>query len=115
MSGAVYEEVEIEDMKFDAGLQAYTYPCPCGDIFSILLEELHDGEDIATCPSCTLRIRVVFDADKLPPLPGEGDAVETDEVIETVKPVEAEPASGAEDVQKREEAEAAAQEQGSKE
>lgn len=112
MSAAVYEEVEIEDMKFDVVLQAYTYPCPCGDIFSILLEELHDGEDIATCPSCTLRIRVVFDADKLPPLPGEGETVE---VVEAVKPVEAEPASGAEDVQKREEAEATAPEQGPKE
>jgi hypothetical protein len=30
-----------------------------------------DGEDIATCPSCTLRIRVIFDEDKLPPLKDE--------------------------------------------
>ena len=71
----VYEEVEIEDLKFDAETQTYTYPCPCGDKFSISLEELHEGEDIATCPSCTLRIRVIFDAESLPPLESEDDVV----------------------------------------
>jgi diphthamide biosynthesis protein 3 len=64
----VYEEVEIEDMTFNAETQEYTYPCPCGDKFSISLEELHDGDDIALCPSCTLRVRVIFDEDSLPPL-----------------------------------------------
>lgn len=63
----VYDEIEIEDMVFDKEFELYTYPCPCGDKFSISLEELLDGEDIATCPSCTLRIRVIFDDDKLPP------------------------------------------------
>lgn len=38
--GEVYEEVEIEDMTFSDELQEYTYPCPCGDKFSISLEEL---------------------------------------------------------------------------
>ena len=61
-----YEEVEIEDLDFDEKKQIYTYPCPCGDKFSISLEELHDGEDVATCPSCTLRIKVIYDEDKLP-------------------------------------------------
>jgi diphthamide biosynthesis protein 3 len=61
-----YEEVEIEDLDFDEKKQIYTYPCPCGDKFSIRLDELHDGEDVATCPSCTLRIKVIYDEDKLP-------------------------------------------------
>jgi len=61
----IYEEVEIEDMKYDAEKMSYTYPCPCGDKFTISLEELHDGEDIATCPSCTLRIKVIFDSETL--------------------------------------------------
>jgi diphthamide biosynthesis protein 3 len=69
----VYDEIEIEDMAFDLEFEVYTYPCPCGDKFSISLEELLDGEEIATCPSCTLRIRIIFDDDKLPasalPLP----------------------------------------------
>ena len=58
---AIYEEVEIEDMAFDECELVFSYPCPCGDKFSIGLEELEDGEDIASCPSCTLRIRVIFD------------------------------------------------------
>lgn len=70
-TAAVYEEVEIEDMVFDPVLEVYSYPCPCGDKFVISLAELFDGEDIAPCPSCTLRIRVIFDEDKLPPLTAE--------------------------------------------
>ena len=62
----VYDEIEIEDMVFDKDTEIYTYPCPCGDKFSISLEELLDGEEIANCPSCTLRIRVIFDEDVLP-------------------------------------------------
>lgn len=72
MSG-IYEEIEIEDMKYDDSLQMYTYPCPCGDKFQITLEELYDGEDVASCPSCTLRIRVIFDEDKLPALREDDD------------------------------------------
>lgn len=62
----VYDEIEIEDMVFDKETEIYTYPCPCGDKFTISLEDLHDGEEIATCPSCTLRIRVIYDSEKLP-------------------------------------------------
>jgi diphthamide biosynthesis protein 3 len=32
-----YDEVEIEDMSWNAELQAYTYPCPCGDLFQITM------------------------------------------------------------------------------
>eukprot|EP01041_Mallomonas_annulata_P000656 gene655-1268_t len=62
----IYDEIEIEDMRYLDDEEIFYYPCPCGDKFSISLEELLDGEDIATCPSCTLRIRVIFDIDKLP-------------------------------------------------
>jgi len=65
---SVYEEVEIEDMLYQEEDQTYTYPCPCGDRFSISLEELHDREDIAKCPSCTLRIRVIYEKEDLPEL-----------------------------------------------
>ena len=30
-----YDEVEIEDMDWSDELQAFTYSCPCGDLFSI--------------------------------------------------------------------------------
>lgn len=67
MSSNIYDEIEIEDMTFDSTLQLYTYPCPCGDRFEILLGDLRDGEtDIAVCPSCSLTIRVIFDAVDLP-------------------------------------------------
>jgi len=65
---SIYEEVEIEDMDFEEEEQHYTYPCPCGDKFVITLAELWDGEDVAPCPSCTLRIRVVYEEEALPPL-----------------------------------------------
>lgn len=32
-----YDEVEIEDMTWSEELQAYTYQCPCGDLFQITL------------------------------------------------------------------------------
>ena len=32
-----YDEVEIEDMQWNDDLQAYTYQCPCGDLFQISL------------------------------------------------------------------------------
>lgn len=65
---SIYEEVEIEDLDYDPITQIYTYPCPCGDKFTISLEALWDGEDIATCPSCTLRIEIIYDEENLPPL-----------------------------------------------
>lgn len=32
-----YDEVEIEDMTWNEELQAFTYSCPCGDVFQITL------------------------------------------------------------------------------
>ena len=57
----IYEEVEIEDMKFSEKLDAYTYPCPCGDMFILTRYEMEMGEDIALCPGCTLKIRVIYE------------------------------------------------------
>mmetsp|Transcript_28498 Transcript_28498/g.32585 ORF Transcript_28498/g.32585 Transcript_28498/m.32585 type:complete len:92 (-) Transcript_28498:675-950(-) len=77
---SIYEEIEIEDMTYDEDEFMYTYPCPCGDHFSITLEELWDGEDVATCPSCTLRISVIYDEEDLPELPEfEDEEEESDE------------------------------------
>src|SRR5210317_1097100 len=70
---SIYEEVEFEDLDYDPVTQIYTYPCPCGDKFSISLEALWDGEDIATCPSCTLRVEIIYDEEDLPPLREDDD------------------------------------------
>lgn len=32
-----YDEVDIADMEWSQDLQAYTYQCPCGDLFQITL------------------------------------------------------------------------------
>jgi diphthamide biosynthesis protein 3 len=58
-----HDEVEIEDFEYDEETQTYTYPCPCGDQFEITREELESGEDVATCPSCSLIVRVIYDPD----------------------------------------------------
>ncbi|KAG0586524.1 hypothetical protein M758_2G075600 [Ceratodon purpureus] len=55
-----YDDVEIEDMEWNEELQAFTYPCPCGDLFQITKADLKIGEEIARCPSCSLYITVVY-------------------------------------------------------
>ena len=62
MADNIYDEIEIEDMTFDSTLQIYHYPCPCGDRFEIGIADLREGEEIAVCPSCSLMIKVIFDA-----------------------------------------------------
>jgi diphthamide biosynthesis protein 3 len=79
MADNIYEEVEIEDMVLDKETQIYSWSCPCGDRFVISLEELLDGEDVAHCPSCTLRIRVVYEVDALPELKEMEEAEESEE------------------------------------
>ncbi|KAG6849142.1 hypothetical protein C0991_011992 [Blastosporella zonata] len=72
--GAYYDEIEIEDMVWDAEKGVFHYPCPCGDRFEISRRQLADYEDIATCPSCSLIIRVIFD-----PLDFEDEPEEEDD------------------------------------
>ncbi len=56
-----HDEVEIEDFEYDEDTETYHYPCPCGDRFEITKEDLQNGEDVATCPSCSLIIKVIYD------------------------------------------------------
>ncbi|GAB6024884.1 Diphthamide biosynthesis protein 3 [Chamberlinius hualienensis] len=58
-----YDEIEIEDFEYDEENEVYRYPCPCGDMFEISVEDLENGEEVATCPSCTLLLKVVYDID----------------------------------------------------
>ncbi|CAL5189128.1 unnamed protein product [Lathyrus oleraceus] len=55
-----YDDVEIEDMEWNEELQSYRDPCPCGDLFQITKEDLKLGEEIASCPSCSLYIAVIY-------------------------------------------------------
>ncbi|KAJ3537799.1 hypothetical protein NM688_g6621 [Phlebia brevispora] len=72
--GAYYDEIEIEDMAWDEEKRVYHYPCPCGDRFEISRKQLKNYEDTATCPSCSLIIRVIYD-----PLDFEDDSDEDED------------------------------------
>jgi len=56
-----HDEIELEDFEWDEEAEVYHYPCPCGDRFEITKEELEAGEEVATCPSCSLIVRVIYD------------------------------------------------------
>ncbi|XP_059058783.1 diphthamide biosynthesis protein 3 [Achroia grisella] len=59
-----HDEIEIEDFEYDEDDEMYYYPCPCGDRFQISKEELIAGEEVATCPSCSLVVKVIYDLEK---------------------------------------------------
>jgi len=58
-----HDEVEIEDFEYDEETDTFTYPCPCGDLFTVTREELESGECVATCPTCSLVIKVIYNSD----------------------------------------------------
>uniref|UniRef100_A0A3B3D8B1 Diphthamide biosynthesis protein 3 n=1 Tax=Oryzias melastigma TaxID=30732 RepID=A0A3B3D8B1_ORYME len=62
-----HDEVELEDFEYDEDTCAYYFPCPCGDRFVITEEDLENGEEVATCPSCSLIVKVIYD--KVTPAP----------------------------------------------
>lgn len=55
-----YDQVDIVDFTYNNTLELFTYPCPCGDIFTISLDDLKSGETIARCNSCSLLVYVVY-------------------------------------------------------
>ncbi|TRY62438.1 hypothetical protein DNTS_032244 [Danionella cerebrum] len=73
-----HDEIEIEDFEYDDETETYYFPCPCGDRFAItkarfsfymkhfllFQEDLENGEEEATCPSCSLVVRVIYDKDQ---------------------------------------------------
>ena len=60
-----YDEIDLEDMEWQAEERAWFYACPCGDRFFLPLADALAGEDVARCPSCSLLLRVIYDADAL--------------------------------------------------
>lgn len=34
-SGIYHDEIEIEDFDYDPEMETFSYPCPCGDLFTI--------------------------------------------------------------------------------
>ncbi|CDO65455.1 zinc finger protein, putative [Plasmodium reichenowi] len=61
----IYEEVNLIDFEFDESIKTFFYPCPCGDIFEVTLEDLFKGENILKCPSCSLTIKILYTPEEL--------------------------------------------------
>lgn len=59
-----YEEVPLAELTYDAEFKRLQYPCPCGDLFEMALEDLLMGKDIAQCPTCSLTVKVLFTSDE---------------------------------------------------
>lgn len=78
-----HDEIEIEDFDYDEETETYYYPCPCGDRFQITKEELASGEDTATCPSCSLIVRVIYDIDDFVEYEDEKVTVAKEKQLET--------------------------------
>lgn len=55
-----YDQIDIEEFVYNKDKEIYTYPCPCGDLFVITKEDIDNGEEIATCPSCSLIVKVIY-------------------------------------------------------
>jgi len=62
MKNNIYDEIEIEDMEYNKENSTFYYPCPCGDKFVITLKQIKNDENIASCPSCSLKIRIIFNS-----------------------------------------------------
>lgn len=75
-------------MTWSDDLSAYTYECPCGDLFQISPSDLRAGEDIARCPSCTLVVRVVYDPDDFDSDSTNGDATALPKTLKCIVPNE---------------------------
>lgn len=58
-----YEEVPLEELTYDAESQLLQYPCPCGDLFEMAVDDLLNGKDTAQCPTCSLIIKVLYSSD----------------------------------------------------
>jgi len=54
-------EVDLDDMAFDEKLDCFVHKCRCSDKFQIYESDLEKGCDTFECPSCSLRIRVLFE------------------------------------------------------
>lgn len=55
-----YDHMDIVDFTYNKENKLFTYPCPCGDVFIIGVEDLLNGETIARCDSCSLLVFVVY-------------------------------------------------------
>lgn len=58
----IHEEVLFSDFDFNVTDRVYTYPCKCGDDFSVNETDAKFHYDIICCKSCSLTIKVFYDS-----------------------------------------------------
>ncbi|CAG2109370.1 unnamed protein product, partial [Medioppia subpectinata] len=81
--GVYHDEVEIEDFAYDEETDTFSYPCPCGDTFTITREDLENGEDVARCPSCSLIVRVIYNIDDIPTICSQLKTTKSSDILIT--------------------------------
>ena len=58
-----HDKVKIEDFQYDKDSGTCFYSCPCGN-FCTIKEGLKNREDMATWPSCSLLVNVIYVKDQ---------------------------------------------------
>lgn len=55
-------EVDLDDMVYDEASGTFSRECRCSGHFIVSDEQLENGCDIVSCSTCTLSIRVLYEA-----------------------------------------------------
>ncbi|OZJ04880.1 hypothetical protein BZG36_02523 [Bifiguratus adelaidae] len=58
---AITNDIDLEDMDYDASTGSYTYPCRCSGAFMITETDLENGVEMVTCDMCSIRVRILYD------------------------------------------------------
>ncbi|KAK3813988.1 MAG: hypothetical protein J3Q66DRAFT_345329 [Benniella sp.] len=61
-NGQVNEDIDLDDMEFDEDAETYSSPCRCSGEFVISVKELELGVDTVTCSTCSLIVRIHYEA-----------------------------------------------------
>ncbi len=54
------DTVDLDDMTFDPGSEAYSLSCRCGGEYVISETEMECGVEVVCCSTCTLCVRVLY-------------------------------------------------------
>jgi hypothetical protein len=54
-------DVDLDDLRYDAVHARFLHTCRCRDLVAVPVDSLDAGFDEFACPSCSLRIHVLFD------------------------------------------------------
>lgn len=61
-NGQVNDDIDLDDMEFDEESGTYASPCRCSGEYIISVNELELGVDTVTCSTCSLIVRIHYEA-----------------------------------------------------